>query len=219
MRGNPSATSAWATVRSASPWIATGGLWLLAAIVAAGGSLPGALVEMELGNTAVLLALSGVMTTFFCLLEVYPSLAVHVPYLALAGLVSSGLSAIVNPILFVVVAVSLHRPAIWELPGAAMFGELVGFLWLAGLVIYPLGTTLIGTAILRVEGYGDALGYLLLVPLVAWTSLGIPFLIDRTGVQLLGSTIAPLLIALSFLAIGYQRFIGPTSGQPNGPPS
>lgn len=211
MRGVPPAVAGRFDAWGAAAWIVTAGLWLSAAVVIGDESLADALSGMDLGESAVLFALGGVTATFLCLLEIRPTIAGRRPYLAQGGLAASGLSAVVNPILFGVVMLSLRRPEIWALPGAAAFGQIVGFLWMAGMVIYPLGTTLYGAAVLRFDGYPNTVGYLLLVPLVAWVLFGLTFLVDTASLDPLGSIVVPLLLAASFLGIGYLRFKAPAS--------
>lgn len=202
------AVAAWVERWRATAWVVTGGVWLSAAVVTGDQPLADGLGGMDLGDPAVLLALGGVTATVVCLLETYPTIADRTPYLAHGGLVASSLSAAVNPILYGVVMVSLRRPEIWELPGAATFGQLVGFLWMAGIVMYPLGTTLYGVAVFGIDGQPDTLGYLLLVPLVAWGLFGLTFLVDSAGLDPVGSIVVPLLVAGSFLGIGALRFRG-----------
>lgn len=208
MSGRSAADTAWVERWRAAAWVVAGGVWLSAALVTGDQPLADALGGMDLGDPAVLLALGGVTATFVCLLETYPTIADRTPYLAQGGLAASGLSAAVNPILYGVVMLSLRRPEIWELPGAAALGQLVGFLWMAGMVIYPLGTTLYGAAVFGINGPPDTLGYLLLVPLVAWGLFGLTFLVDSAGLDPLGSIVVPLLLAGSFLGIGALRYTG-----------
>lgn len=205
MPGRSSAGREWVDGWGATAWFLTAGLWLAAIAVTGQQPLAHAVSGMDLGDPAVLMALGGVTATFLCLLEIYPSIADRRPVLAQGGLAASGFSAAVNPILYGVVLLSLRRPEIWELPGAAAFGQLVGFLWMAGMVLYPLGPTLYGVAALRTDGYSDSVGYLLLVPLVAWGVFGLGFFVE-TAVDPLGTIVVPLLLAGSFLAIGSLRF-------------
>lgn len=198
----PDSVDKWGAVA----WVVTAGLWLAAIAVTGDQPLADGLSGMDLGDPAVLLALGGVTATFVCLLETYPTIAGRSPYLAQSGLAVGGLSAVVNPLLYGVVMLSLRRPELWELPGAAVFGQLVGFVWMAGMVIYPLGTTLYGIAALRIDGYPDRIGYLLLAPLVAWGLFGLGFLVDTASLDALGSIVGPGLLAAAFLAIGYLRF-------------
>lgn len=206
MWGRRSVVADWVEAWGAAAWVVAGGLWLSAAVLTGDEPLAEALSGMALGDPAVLLALGGVTVTFLGLLETYPTIAGRTPFLAQGGLAASGLSAAVNPILYAVVILSLRRPEIWALPGAAAFGQLVGFLWMAGTVVYPLGTTLYAAAALRIDGYPAAVGYLFLVPLVAWALFGLTFLTEGAGSEMLGSVIAPLLLAGAFLGIGSLRF-------------
>lgn len=206
MRGRSSAGSKWVDGWGAAAWFLTAGLWLAAIAVTGEQPLAHAVSGMDLGDPSVQMALGGVTATFLCLLETYPSIADRRPILAQGGLAASGFSAAMNPILYGVVMLSLRRPDIWELPGADAFGQLVGFLWMAGMVIYPLGTTLYGAAVLRIDDSPNTIGYLLFVPLVAWAGLGLTILVDSAAVDPVGSIVVPLLLAGSFLAIGSLRF-------------
>lgn len=193
----------WASVRQwRGPVFAlAGGVWLFTAVLSA---LPGSTVW------SLLTGLLGMMLAFVGVLGFYPRLADQAPKLTLGGVVAGGIPFIANlglfAILWVASVVDMADPGqgvIVNVLGASPERLLqmvlepvgIGFVVLT-FVLWPLGTAIFGAAMLLTDTYSRTLGYLLLLPIIAW-------IVGIGGSTAVFGDIPDWLAAIVFFIIGF----------------